>query len=78
MASSRQPHPVNKRLTFHETIDELDHIRHSSPMSSEFFVEGVQYQMAAVQELVSESGGNIEVESTEGCGTTLRVFLPVV
>jgi hypothetical protein len=43
-----QPHPVNKRMTFHDTIDELDHIRHSSPMSSELFVEGVRYQMAAL------------------------------
>jgi hypothetical protein len=31
-------------MTFHDTVDELDHIRHSSQMSSEFFVEGVQYQ----------------------------------
>jgi hypothetical protein len=45
------PNPVNKHLTFHGAMDEFDHIRHSSPMSSEFFVEAVMYQQAAVEEM---------------------------
>ena len=39
---------------------------------------GLGLGLAAVQELVTESGGKIEVVSCEGNGTTLRVFLPVV
>lgn len=46
-----QPHPLNRRMSFHETMDALDNIRHSSKMQSEFFVESVQYQQAAIEEL---------------------------
>jgi predicted phage terminase large subunit-like protein len=46
-----QPHPLNARMNFHETMDALDNIRHSSKMQSEFFVESVQYQQAAIEEL---------------------------
>ncbi|HEX3860138.1 MAG TPA: hypothetical protein VHY35_00420 [Stellaceae bacterium] len=31
-------------MSFHETMDTLDDVRHSSPMSSKFFVEAVAYQ----------------------------------
>jgi len=46
-----QPHPVNRRVTFSETMEALDDIRHSSNMSSEFFVEAVTYQQAAIEEM---------------------------
>ena len=46
-----QPHPLNARMSFHDTMDALDNIRHSSKMQSEFFVESVQYQQAAIEEL---------------------------
>jgi hypothetical protein len=38
-------------MTFHETIAALDNVRHSSPMSSEFYVENVAFQQAAIEEL---------------------------
>jgi hypothetical protein len=46
-----QPHPVIRRMTFSDTMEALDNIRHSSNMSSEFFVEAVAYQQAAIEEM---------------------------
>jgi predicted phage terminase large subunit-like protein len=46
-----QPHPVIRRMTFSETMEALNNIRHSSIMSSEFFVEAVAYQQAAIEEM---------------------------
>jgi len=46
-----QPHPLNRRMAFHDTMNALDDVRHSSTMSSEFFVEAVAYQQAAIDEL---------------------------
>jgi predicted phage terminase large subunit-like protein len=46
-----QPHPIIRRMTFTETMDALDNIRRSSNMSSEFFVEAVAYQQAAIEEM---------------------------
>lgn len=45
-----QPHPIIRRMTLSETMDALDNIRKSNPMSSEFFVEAVAYQQAAIEE----------------------------
>jgi predicted phage terminase large subunit-like protein len=45
------PHPIIRRMTFSETMDTLDNVRHSSPMSSEFFVEAVAYQQVAIEEM---------------------------
>lgn len=47
-----QPHPILRHMSFHDTMDALDNVRHSSLMSSEFFVEAVAYQQAAIEELV--------------------------
>jgi predicted phage terminase large subunit-like protein len=38
-------------MTFSDTMTALDNIRHSSNMSSEFFVEAVAYQQAAIEEM---------------------------
>jgi phage terminase large subunit-like protein len=46
-----QPHPLIRRMTFTETMEALDNIRHSTTMSSEFFVEAVAYQQAAIEEM---------------------------
>lgn len=46
-----QPQPVIRRMTFSDTMVALDNIRHSSKMSSEFFVESVAYQAAAIEEM---------------------------
>jgi predicted phage terminase large subunit-like protein len=46
-----QPHPVIRRMTFSQTMEALDNVRHSSNMSSEFFVEAVAYQQAAIEEM---------------------------
>jgi predicted phage terminase large subunit-like protein len=46
-----QPNPLNRRMSFHETMDAFDNVRHSSKMASEFYVEGVAYQMAAIEEM---------------------------
>ena len=46
-----QPHPLNRRMSFHDTMDALDNIRHSTTMSTEWFVEAVAYQQAAIDEL---------------------------
>jgi len=46
-----QPHPLNRRMSFHDTIDSFDQIRHSTNMSTEWFVEGVMYQQAAIEEM---------------------------
>jgi predicted phage terminase large subunit-like protein len=46
-----QPHPVIRRMTFSDTMTALDNIRHSTTMSSEFFVEAVAYQQAAIEEM---------------------------
>jgi len=51
------PHPVNRRMSFHDTIDALDNLRHSSRMASEFFVEAVQYQKAAIEEMERRAFG---------------------
>ncbi len=45
------PHPLIRRMTFSDTMEALDNIRHSSVMSSEFFVESVAYQAAAIEEM---------------------------
>jgi predicted phage terminase large subunit-like protein len=46
-----QPHPVNERMGFHDTMNRMDDIRHSTAMSSEWFLEAVQYQQAAIEEM---------------------------
>jgi predicted phage terminase large subunit-like protein len=46
-----QPHPVIRRMSFSDTMTALDNVRHSSNMSSEFFVEAVAYQQAAIEEM---------------------------
>jgi predicted phage terminase large subunit-like protein len=46
-----QPHPLNRRMSFRDTMNALDDVRHSTPMSSEFYVEAVAFQLAAIQEL---------------------------
>jgi phage terminase large subunit-like protein len=46
-----QPHPIIRRMTFSETMDALDNVRKSNAMSSEFFVEAVAYQQAAIEEM---------------------------
>jgi predicted phage terminase large subunit-like protein len=46
-----QPHPVIRHMNFNDTMTALDNIRHSSNMSSEFFVEAVAYQQAAIEEM---------------------------
>lgn len=45
------PHPVIRRMNFHDTIGEMDNIRKSHKMFSEFYVEAVAYQMAAIEEM---------------------------
>lgn len=46
-----QPNPTNRRMTFNDTMAELDNIRHSSTFHSTFFVEAVQYQQVAIEEM---------------------------
>jgi predicted phage terminase large subunit-like protein len=46
-----QPHPVIRHMTFSDTMEALDNVRHSTTMSSEFFVEAVAYQQAAIEEM---------------------------
>jgi predicted phage terminase large subunit-like protein len=46
-----QPHPIIRRMTFSETMETLDNVRRASNMSSEFFVEAVAYQQAAIEEM---------------------------
>jgi hypothetical protein len=46
-----QAHPVIRRMSFSDTMATLDDIRHSTNMSSEFFVEAVAYQQAAIDEM---------------------------
>ena len=41
----------NPRKPVSETMDALDNVRKSSPMSSEVFVEAVAYQQAAIEEM---------------------------
>src|SRR5689334_10770972 len=38
-------------MAFHDTMNALDEVRHSTPMSSEFYVEAVAYQQAAIDEM---------------------------
>jgi predicted phage terminase large subunit-like protein len=46
-----QPHPIIRRMTFTETMEVLDNVRRSSPMSSMFFVENVAFQQVAIEEM---------------------------
>jgi predicted phage terminase large subunit-like protein len=46
-----QPNPIIRRMTFSQTMDALDDVRKSSSMSSEWFVEAVAYQQAAIEEM---------------------------
>jgi predicted phage terminase large subunit-like protein len=46
-----QPNPLNRRMSFHETMDAFDNVRHSSVMSSEFYIEAVAYQQVAIEEM---------------------------
>jgi len=46
-----QPHPVIRHMNFSDTMTALANIRHSTNMSSEFFVEAVAYQQAAIEEM---------------------------
>jgi predicted phage terminase large subunit-like protein len=50
-----QPHPIIRRMGFHETMDTMDNVRHSSVMSGEWFVEAVAYQQAAIEEMERRS-----------------------
>jgi predicted phage terminase large subunit-like protein len=45
------PHPIIRRMSFTDTMEALDQVRKSSPMSSEFYVESVAYQAAAIEEM---------------------------
>jgi predicted phage terminase large subunit-like protein len=45
------PHPVNRRMTFHDTMECLEGIRASNKMTGDYFVENAMYQQAAVEEL---------------------------
>lgn len=38
-------------MIFSDTIDTLDNVRKSNELSSQFFVEAVAYQQAAIEEL---------------------------
>jgi hypothetical protein len=53
--AGRQPrnlHPAAPdHPTLSETMDTLDNVRKSATMSSEFFVEAVAYQQAAIEEM---------------------------
>lgn len=46
-----QANPLNRRMTFHQTMDAFDDVRHSTKMTSEFFIEAVAYQQAAIEEM---------------------------
>jgi predicted phage terminase large subunit-like protein len=46
-----QPHPIIRRMTFTDTMEALDNVRRSTNMSSEFYVEAVAYQQAAIEEM---------------------------
>lgn len=46
-----------RRMGFHDTIITLDDVRHSSIMSSEFYVEKVAYQQAAIEEMERRAFG---------------------
>ena len=46
-----QSHPIIRHMTFTDTMAALDNVRHSTPMSSEFFVEAVAYQQVAIEEM---------------------------
>jgi ureidoglycolate hydrolase len=46
-----QPHPIIRHMPFSQTMDALDDVRKSSVMNSEFFVEAVAYQQAAIEEM---------------------------
>jgi hypothetical protein len=46
-----QPHPIIRHMTFNDTMSAMDDVRHSTPMSSEWFVEAVQYQQVAIEEM---------------------------
>src|SRR5271170_4658630 len=46
-----QPNPCIRRMGFHETMDTMDNIRHSSNMSGDWYVESVAYQQAAIEEM---------------------------
>jgi hypothetical protein len=46
-----QPHSIIRRLTFTDTMTALDDVQHDSTMSSEFYVEAVAHQQAAIEEL---------------------------
>jgi hypothetical protein len=43
--------PTNKRMGFHDTINNFDDLRRSTTMSTEWYVESVQYQVAAIEEM---------------------------
>ena len=49
----------------------------ASPGSSQARAKGVGLSLSVCRSTVSESGGNVEVESEIGVGSTFRVWLPV-
>jgi phage terminase large subunit-like protein len=46
-----QPNPTNRRMGFHDTMEAFNDLRHSTQMSTEWFVEDTQYQHAAIEEM---------------------------
>lgn len=46
-----QPNPIIRHMTFSDTMEALENVRRSTNMSSEFFVEAVAYQQAAIEEM---------------------------
>jgi hypothetical protein len=46
-----QPQPLNRKMTFSDTMAAFDNIRRSTNMSTQWFVEAVQYQQVAIEEM---------------------------
>jgi hypothetical protein len=51
-------------MSFHDTMNTLDDVRHSTPMSSEFYVEAVAFQLAAIWSAAPSVAGHVPIKDT--------------
>ena len=63
-------------MTFSDTMDTMDNVRKSSILSSEFFVENVAFQQAAIEEMERKSAAaQMEIISNGFVTDAAREFM---
>lgn len=68
-----QPNPVIRRMNFRDTMETFDNLRYSTNMSQQWYVEDVQYQRVAIEEMERAAFDVFPVRPTRDKRSRLRV-----